>query len=120
MGFLQHFFSRPKLISPGRTKLDIDIELVRMMKLHGLSTREIAKRLHCSESTIRRRIIANQELVAPASHGRPKIPVSNDAIIELKKKGCSNRAIARDLGCSEATIRRRLSECVNNASKSEF
>ena len=36
MGFLQHFFSRPKLISPGRTKLDIDIELVRMMKLHGL------------------------------------------------------------------------------------
>lgn len=42
--------------------------------------------------------------------GRPKLYVDSEQIMELKQQGKSNREIARIFGCSEGTIRNRLSE----------
>lgn len=41
-------------------------------------------------------------------NGRPQIPLDADKIADFKRLGKSNREIAKLLGVSEATIRRRL------------
>lgn len=41
---------------------------------------------------------------------RTKYSLDTNEILSLKKQGWSNCAIARKLGCSEITIRRRLKE----------
>jgi DNA invertase Pin-like site-specific DNA recombinase len=40
--------------------------------------------------------------------GRPKAIASHSAVAQLKSAGLSNRAIGRDLGISEATVRKLL------------
>lgn len=42
--------------------------------------------------------------------GRPKKDISVTKIAEMKREGRSNRQIARELGCSESTIRKRIAE----------
>lgn len=44
-----------------RPRIDIDMEQLRLMKLAGLSNREIARRLHCSEGTVRNRLNEHKE-----------------------------------------------------------
>ena len=43
-------------------------------------------------------------------NGRPKLTINELKLLHLKDAGKSNREIARILGVSEATIRRRLKE----------
>lgn len=43
-------------------------------------------------------------------NGRPKLTINELKLLHLKEGGKSNREIARILGVSEATIRRRLKE----------
>lgn len=42
--------------------------------------------------------------------GRPKIEISEKRLLYMKDSGKSNREIAKIIGVSEATIRRRLKE----------
>lgn len=39
-----------------RPKMDIDLRMIEAMKADKLSNREIARRLHCSEGTVRNRL----------------------------------------------------------------
>ncbi|MFZ1829409.1 MAG: helix-turn-helix domain-containing protein [Candidatus Competibacteraceae bacterium] len=47
------------------------------------------------------------------SHHVPLLGWTRDrAIVELHRQGLNNRAVGRQLGCSEATVRRALKEQV--------
>lgn len=52
----------------------------------------------------------NEEWRGGNPNGRPKVPINELKLLHLKDAGKSNREIARILGVSEATIRRRLKE----------
>lgn len=50
----------------------------------------------------------NEEWRGGNPNGRPKVAINELKLLHLKDTGKSNREIARILGVSEATIRRRL------------
>ena len=52
----------------------------------------------------------NKEWRGGNSNGRPKVAINELQLLHLKDAGKSNREIARILGVSEATIRRRLKD----------
>ncbi|MDM5250987.1 MULTISPECIES: helix-turn-helix domain-containing protein [unclassified Lysinibacillus] len=52
----------------------------------------------------------NEEWRGGNPNGRPKVAINELKLLHLKDTGKSNREIARILGVSEATIRRRLKD----------
>jgi len=94
-----------------RRKDDVTAEVVSSLNAQGLSTREIAKRLLCSDNLVRRRLKLAADLGLPVVI-RPKVTarpdVTAERIIKLRKQGFTNVKIAKRFKCSKALIANRL------------
>lgn len=91
---------------------------IAALYMQGLSAREIATRIGCGRSTVLRRLhelgalIRSKRECAHKRRGKRIAPhrkdILDNTLVDLYAKGLSTIAIAKQLGCHESTVWRRL------------
>lgn len=94
-----------------KPKLEISIQELEQLLREGNSVEEIARRLNCSETSIYRRMAANNLTINYIPDYKQYDNRNDELICSLYLDGCSPENIGKELGISRTSVKNHLVHC---------